>query len=226
LLDDNFATIVDAIEEGRVIFDNIRKFINYTLSSNTGELLVMLIAPFFGMPLPLVPSQILWINLVTDGLPGLALAVEPGERGIMKRSPFHPQESIFSRGLGTRILWVGALMGLVSLAVGYFYWLRDPNGPWQTMVFTTLTLAQMGNALAIRSSKDSFFSIGIMSNPMAIGSVILTFLLQLMVIYVPFFQRFFNTQSLSFTDLMVALVCSTVVFWAVEAAKWWNRRSG
>ncbi|MFZ1397408.1 MAG: cation-translocating P-type ATPase, partial [Candidatus Promineifilaceae bacterium] len=179
LLDDNFATIVAAVEEGRKIFDNIRKFVKYTLSSNTGELFVMLIGPFLGMPLPLLPLQILWINLVTDGLPGLALAVEDGERGIMKRSPFHPKESIFSRGLGTQILWIGFLMGLVSLGIGYVYWLRDPNGPWQTMVFTTLTLAQMGNALATRSNSDSIFKIGFLSNRLMLLAVSITFVLQM-----------------------------------------------
>lgn len=226
LLDDNFATIVAAIEEGRVIFDNIRKFIKYTLSSNTGELLVMLLAPFLGMPLPLLPLQILWINLVTDGLPGLALAVEPAERGIMRRSPFHPQESIFSRGMGRQIIWVGVLMGLVSLAVGYFYWWPDKpaEGVWQTMVFTTLTLSQMGNALAIRSNIDSIFTIGLRSNKAAIASVVLTFALQMMVIYVGFFQRIFRTVPLSLRDLLLALVLSTVVFWAVEIEKWWMRR--
>lgn len=226
LLDDNFATIVTAIEEGRVIFDNIRKFIKYTLSSNTGEMIVMLVGPFLGMPLALLPLQILWINLVTDGLPGLALAVEPAERGIMKRGPFHPQESIFSRGLGRQILWVGSLMGLVSLGVGYFYWLQDPNGPWQTMVFTTLTLSQMGNALAIRSNIDSIFTIGWLSNKAAIGSVLLTFVLQMLVIYVGFFQGFFKTEALSGRDLLVALGLSTIVFVAVEIEKWWRRRQG
>jgi Ca2+-transporting ATPase len=229
LLDDNFATIVAAVEEGRVIFDNIRKFIKYTLSSNTGELFVMLMAPFLGMPLALVPSQILWINLVTDGLPGLAMAIEPAERGVMKRSPFRPKESIFSRGLGWQIVWVGILMGIISLGVGYVYWLRDAAegaeaSTWQTMVFTTLTLAQMGNALAIRSNIDSFFTIGLRTNPAAIGSVVLTLGLQLLVIYVGFFQQFFSTVGLGLTDLIIALLLSTVVFWAVELDKWRRRR--
>ncbi len=225
LLDDNFATIVAAVEEGRVIFDNIRKFIKYTLSSNTGELLVMLVGPFLGMPLPLIALQILWINLVTDGLPGLALAVEPGERGIMKRSPFHPQESVFSRGMGKRILWIGLLMGLVSLGIGYVYWLQDPNGPWQTLLFSTLTLAQMGNALAIRSNQDSIFSIGFFSNKLMVLAVLMTFVLQLALIYVPFLQKFFRTEALSFRDLMIALAASSVVFIAVEIEKWVRRRS-
>jgi Ca2+-transporting ATPase len=224
LLDDNFATIVAAVEEGRTIFDNIRKFIKYTLSSNTGELIVMLIGPFLGMPLPLLPLQILWINLVTDGLPGLALAVEIPERGIMERAPFHPKESIFSRGMGQRILWIGLLMGLVSLAVGYVYWLMDPNGPWQTMTFTTLTLAQMGNALAIRSNEDSLWSIGLFSNKLMVLAVSLTFVLQLALIYVPFLQRFFRTEALSARDLLISLVASTVIFATVETYKWIRRQ--
>ena len=219
LLDDNFATIVAAVEEGRKIFDNIRKFVKYTLSSNTGELFVMLIGPFLGMPLPLLPLQILWINLVTDGLPGLALAVEDGERGIMKRSPFHPKESIFSRGMGRQIIWIGILMGLVSLGIGYIYWLQDPNGPWQTMVFTTLTLAQMGNALATRSNIDSIFKIGFFSNRLMVVAVSITFLLQLALIYVPFLQGFFSTEALSLSDLLIALATSLIVFVAVEVSK-------
>jgi Ca2+-transporting ATPase len=232
LLDDNFATIVAAVEEGRVIFDNIRKFIKYTLSSNTGELWVMLVAPFLGMPLPLLPLQILWINLVTDGLPGLALAVEPAERGIMKRPPFRPDESIFSRGLGWQIIWVGILMGIVSLGVGYYFWheaqaqvaaATDPYH-WRTMLFTTLTLAQMGNALALRSNIDSLFKIGLRSNMAMLGAVLLTFVLQLAVIYLPFLQRFFDTNPLTLTELAISLAASAVVFIAVELDKWRRRR--
>ncbi len=224
LLDDNFATIVAAVEEGRTIYDNIRKFIKYTLSSNTGELFVMLVAPFLGMPLPLLAVQILWINLVTDGVPGLALAVENSEKGTMKRPPFHPQESIFSRGLGWQILWVGMLMGLVSLIVGYIYWLQDPNGPWQTVVFTTLTLAQMGNALAIRSNTDLLAEIGLFSNRLMVIAVVTTFLLQLALIYVPFLQGFFGTEALSLRDLLIALAVSTIVFFAIEVSKLIRRR--
>ena len=223
LLDDNFATIVAAVEEGRVIFDNIRKFIKYTLSSNTGELLVMLTAPFLGMPLPLVPIQILWINLVTDGLPGLALAVEKGEPGTMQRTPYHPKESIFSRGMGVQLLWIGLLMGFVSLGIGFVYWLADPNGPWQTMVFTTLTLAQMGNALALQSNTESFFKSGPLQNRTMVVAVTVTFVLQMILIYVPFFQRFFETEALSTMDLIISLVASSVVFIAVELSKWLGR---
>ncbi len=224
LLDDNFATIVAAIEEGRVIYDNIRKFIKYILSSNTGEILVMLIAPFLGMPLPLLPLQILWINLVTDGLPGLAMAVEPAEKSTMERAPYEPGESVLSRGIARQIIWIGALMGLVSLGVGYWAWSVDSGSAWQTMIFTTLTLAQMGNALAIRSSRESLFKIGFRSNRFMLWAVLLTFVLQLAVIYIPFMQRLFNTQPLTALELGISLVFSTAVFWAVEMEKWIIRR--
>ena len=218
LLNDNFATIVAAVEEGRTIYDNIRKFIKYTLTSNAGELLVMLIAPFLGMPLPLLPLQILWINLVTDGLPGLALTLEPAEQGTMRRPPYQPQESIFGRGLARDILWVGLLMALVSLGVGYWGW-RSGNPAWQSIVFTTLVLSQLGNAMALRSERDSLFSVGIFSNPAMLGTVLLTFGLQLVVVYVPVFQGIFNTQALSLSELAISLVLSTVVFWGVETKK-------
>ncbi|HCB49836.1 MAG TPA: ATPase [Chloroflexi bacterium] len=223
LLDDNFATIVAAVEEGRVIYDNIRKFIKYTLSSNTGELFLMLVAPFLGMPLPLLPLQILWVNLVTDGLPGIALAQEKGEPGVMQRSPFKPTESIFSRGLGSQIVWIGSLMGLVSLIVGYFAWLNDPSGPWQTMVFTTLVLSQMGNALAIRSNKLSLFSIGLFSNRLMVNAVLGTLALQLLLIYLPPLQSIFKTEALSLTELAVCLLSSIVVFAVFETYKWFIR---
>jgi Ca2+-transporting ATPase len=223
LLDDNFATIVAAVEEGRTIFDNIRKFIKYTLSSNTGELFVMLIAPFLGMPLPLMAVQILWINLVTDGLPGLALAVEDSEEGIMSRPPWNPNESIFSRGLGWQIIWIGILMGLVSLGIGFIYYQDDPSGVWQTMIFTTLVLAQMGNAMAIRSNTESVFKIGLFSNRTMVIAITVTALLQLALIYIPFLQRFFGTRPLAPRDLVIALVASLVVFVAVEIEKWIRR---
>lgn len=223
LLDDNFATIVAAVEEGRVIYDNIRKFIKYTLSSNTGELFLMLVAPFLGMPLPLLPLQILWVNLVTDGLPGIALAQEKGEPGVMQRSPFKPTESIFSRGVGSQIVWIGSLMGLVSLVVGYVAWLNDPSGSWQTMVFTTLVLSQMGNALAIRSNKLSLFSIGLFSNRLMVNAVLGTLALQLLLIYLPPLQSIFKTEALTLTELAICLVSSIVVFAVFEAYKWFIR---
>ena len=223
LLDDNFATIVAAVEEGRTIYDNIRKFIKYTLSSNAGEIWVMILAPFLGMPLPLLPLQILWINLVTDGLPGLALGVEKAERDTMHRPPYPPNENIFARGIGRDIIWVGLLMGLISLGVGFWYW-RTDNPLWQTMVFTTLTLSEMGYVMAIRSRRDSLLTIGLFSNLPLLGAVLLTTLLQLLVIYLPFAQRLFNTQALPLNELLICLVLSTSLFWAVEIQKWFIRR--
>ncbi|MDJ0737429.1 MAG: cation-translocating P-type ATPase [Nostocaceae cyanobacterium] len=224
LLDDNFATIVAAVKEGRVIYDNIRKFIKYLLSSNVGELWVMLLAPFLGMPLPLLPLQILWINLTTDGLPALALGVEPPEGDTMKRPPYPAHENIFSRGMGRDIIWIGLLLGMVSIGTGYWYWYQgNPN--WQTMLFTTLTLSQMGNALAIRSHRDSLLKVGLLSNKLLLAAVVLTLVLQIEVIYLPFFQDLFATIPLSPGDLLVSLVMSTVVFWGVELQKWLVRRS-
>ncbi len=223
LLDDNFATIVAAVEEGRVIYDNVRKFIKYTMTSNAGEIWVMLLAPFLGMPLPLLPLQILWVNLMTDGLPGLALTLEPAERDTMRRPPYHPKENIFGRGLGIDVLWVGLLMGLVSLGMGFWAW-GTGRPDWQTMVFTTLTLSQMGNALAIRSGRDSLFKIGLLSNKPLLGAVLLTFVLQMAVVYVPFLQDLFKTVALPFTDLLISLALSTLVFWGVELQKWFLRR--
>ncbi|MEO0078220.1 MAG: cation-translocating P-type ATPase, partial [candidate division WOR-3 bacterium] len=225
LLDDNFATIVSAVEEGRVIYDNIRKFLKYTLTSNAGEIWVMLLAPFLGMPMALLPVQILWVNLVTDGLPGLALTTEPAERNTMRRKPYHPSDNIFGRGLAIDVVWVGLMMGLTSLAVGFLAWRIDQNGPWQTMLFTTLTIAQMGNALATRSECDSFFSGGRRQNYFLYGTVVLTLGLQLGVTYLPFLQRVFHTKPLSLLELTFSLAASTAVFWSIELVKVIRRKN-
>ena len=221
LLDDNFATIVNAVEEGRIVYDNIRKFVKYTMTSNAGEVWVMVLGPLLGMPLPLLPLQILWINLVTDGLPGLALAVEPAERDTMQRPPYPSSEHIMGRRMWRDIAWVGLLMGTVSLAMGYMLWGAGTNSEahWRTTVFTVLTLSQMGNALAIRSSRDSLWQIGLFSNKALLGSVLLTFLLQLAVIYWPPLQEVFKTTSLSWGEFVSCLLLSSVVFWAAEAKK-------
>ncbi len=223
ILDDNFASIVAAVEEGRTIYDNVRKFIRYTLTSNAGEIVVMLAAPFVGMPIPLTALQILWVNLVTDGLPGLALGVEPAERSIMQRPPYPPNQSVFARGMAPAILFIGLLMGIVSLGVGYWAWSQG-NPAWVTMVFMTLTLSQMGNALAIRSERDSLFTIGLRSNKAMLGAVLLTFVLQIAITYVPFLQPIFRTQALTAGELAISLGASTVVFIASEIWKAFLRR--
>jgi len=223
LLDDNFATIVKAVKEGRRIFDNIRKFIKYTMTSNSGEIWTIFLAPFFGLPIPLLPIHILWINLVTDGLPGLALAAEPSEKGIMERPPRHPKESIFANGLGVHIIWVGLLMGAASL-VTQAWSLKTGHAHWQTMVFTVLCLSQMGHVLAIRSEQESIFTQGFFSNKPLVGAFLLTFVLQMATIYVPFLNPIFKTEPLTFNELLFTLVLSSVVFIAVEIEKFVKRR--
>ncbi len=225
LLDDNFATIVNAVEEGRIVYDNIRKFMKYVLASNVGEILVMLLAPICGMPLPLLPLQILWVNLVTDGLPALALGVEPAEKDIMRRPPHPPGEHIFSRGLATDILWLGTLVGLISFLMGYWFWRSEQadSTHWRTILFTVLTISQMGIAMTIRAERQSLFQIGVMTNKQLAAAVLLTLALQIMVVYVPFFQRIFHTQALSLADLSICIAASTLVFWSYEAKKWLMR---
>jgi Ca2+-transporting ATPase len=218
LLDDNFATIVKAVREGRRIFDNIRKFIKYTMTSNSGEICTIFVAPFLGLPIPLMPIHILWINLVTDGVPGLALAAEPGERTIMSRPPRHPRESIFAHGLGIHIIWVGLLMGAVSILTQALF-IDGRQTHWQTMVFTVLCLSQMGHVLAIRSERDSFFRQGPFSNKPLIAAVLLTFALQMATIYVPVLNPIFKTEPLTAWELGVTILLSTVVFLAVEIEK-------
>ncbi|MBS3783308.1 MAG: cation-translocating P-type ATPase [Anaerolineae bacterium] len=225
LLDDNFATIVHAVEEGRTIYENIRKFVKYTMSSNVGEILVMLVAPLLGLPIPLNAIQILWINLVTDGLPGLALSLEPAAPDTMNRPPHPPGESVLARGLGTYILWVGPLMGLVALlpeflAVSGIGGLALGGEAYTTMVFTTLALAQMGNALAIRSDRFLLAQLGLFTNLALLAAVVLTFLLQMAVVYVPFLQGIFDTVALTPRQLLLSLGFSTIVFIVVEVVKW------
>jgi P-type Ca2+ transporter type 2C len=223
LLDDNFANIIHSVHEGRRIFDNIRKFIKYTLTSNSGEILTIFLAQLIGLPIPLLPIHILWINLVTDGLPGLAFVSEAAEEDILKRPPRKPNESIFSGGLGLHILWVGLLMGAVctgtqSLAI------YIGNEKWMTMVFTVLSISQMGHAMAIRSERQSLFKMGVFGNKQLIAAVFLTLGIQIAVIYLPFMQAIFQTASLTITELAVCLLLSSIVFWAVELEKWIKKR--
>ncbi|PKG77269.1 ATPase [Shewanella sp. Actino-trap-3] len=223
LLDDDFSSIVRAIRSGRRTFDNIRKFIKYTLSSNAGEILTLFLAPFFGLPIPLLPIHILWINLVTDGLPGLALTTEPAEPDIMNRAPCPPKESIFSHGMWQHILWVGLFIGGISIATMAWAISRDVVY-WQTMVFTVLTVSQLFHSLAVRSESTSFLRIGLFSNLPMLGSFLLTLLLQMVVIYTPALNTIFHTQPLPMVDLAVCLFISSLILFAVEIEKWLMHR--
>ncbi|MFO1435356.1 MAG: cation-translocating P-type ATPase [Gammaproteobacteria bacterium] len=223
LLDDNFATIVMAVREGRRIFDNIRKFIRFAMTGNSAEIWTLLLAPFLGLPVPLLPIHILWVNLVTDGLPGLALAVEPAERNVMRRPPRPPQQSVFAEGMWQHMLWVGLLIAGVSLlAQAWAY--HSGSARWQSMVFTVLTLAQMGHVLAIRSERESLFSLRLLSNKPLLAAVLLTIVLQIAILYVPALQQVFKTAALSARELAICLGLSCVVFIAVEIEKWLKRK--
>ncbi|MBI3610792.1 MAG: cation-translocating P-type ATPase [Nitrospirae bacterium] len=226
LLDNNFATIVSAVKEGRIIYDNIRKFTRYMLSTNCGEIMTMFFAILFGLPLPLLPVQILWVNLVTDGLPALALGVEPPERAVMKRPPRNPMESLFADGLGLQIVWAGLLMGLGTIAVfGWFHRSRNlVHG--QTAVFFTLTMFQMFNVLAIRSERDPFWRTGFFSNPQLMGAVALTVGLQFIITYHPLLQPIFHTTTLTGGELAVCVAVALTVYFAVEGEKGLRYRKG
>jgi Ca2+-transporting ATPase len=219
LLDDNFATIVIAVKHGRKIFDNILKFIKYIMTGNSGEIWVILLAPFFGLPIPLLAIHILWINLVTDGLPGLALASEPAEANIMKRPPRNPKENIFSGGMAIHILWVGFLMGVLTLVIQAWA-IHNQKSHWQTMAFTVLCFSQLGHVMAIRSDWKSIFKTGIFSNKSMLGAILITVSLQLMIIYLPFLNLVFKTHPLTYFELAITLAVSSIVFWAVEMEKW------
>lgn len=221
LLDDNFATIVKAVREGRRIYANILKFIIYSITSNSGTLVAITLAPFFGLPLPLLPIQILWLNLLCDSLPGLALAGEPAERDVMKRPPVDPREGIFSAGRGYFVLGYGFLIGAVTLAFQAFALRRGL--PWQTMVFTFLVLNRMAVALSVRSDRQSLFRIGLLSNPPLCGAIIVTFLLQLMVVYTPLLNPIFSTVPLSGEALCVTVSLAMGMILASELHKAFKR---
>lgn len=227
ILDDNFTTIVSAVEEGRAIYDNVRRFVKYLLASNTGELFVLLMTQLVsGLTIPLTTLQILWMNLITDGIPALALGVENSEKGVMKRAPYAPNESLFGRGLGRHILIVGLTMGITGLLLGIWannQFLNNAEGyvsnTWNTMVFIFLTIAQMGHALGLRSHRESFFTLNFFSNRLLLGAVVITVVVQMIAVYAPFFNQIFNTTPLTPEQLLICMALSTVVFWVVELEK-------
>lgn len=223
LLDDNFATIVKAVKEGRRIFDNIRKFIKYIMTCNGAEIMTIVFAPLAGLPLPLLPIHILWINLVTDGLPGLALASERAEPDIMQRPPRKADESLFSEGIGFHIVWVGLLMAGITLATQA--WTIGHNKEhWQTMVFTVLAFSQLGHVLAIRSERTFLYRQGIFTNKLLIFAVLITVVLQLVVIYLPYANKVMKTQPLSLAELLLSILFASIVFHAVELEKYIKAR--
>ncbi|WP_430415605.1 cation-translocating P-type ATPase [Parasphingorhabdus sp.] len=207
LLDDNFASIVWAVREGRRVYDNIRKFIRYVLACNLAEILTIFFAPLLGLPLPLLPLQILWINLVTDGLPGIALTAERAEPDVMNRSPVPPEQGIFDRDLWIHILFYGGFMAAVTLAMQYWS-LIDGKDNWQTMVFTVLTFLQLGQAIAVRSEKRSIFRSNPFRNRFLIATILASAALHLVIIYTPTGQQLFRVSSLSANELAICFLVS------------------
>lgn len=223
LLDDNFATIVKAVREGRRIYDNIRKFVKYIMTCNGAEIWTFFLAPLLGLPIPLLPVHILWINLVTDGLPGLALAAERAEKKIMERPPARADESLFTKPTVVHIIWVGLLM--TALTLGTQAWaINTGDTHWQTMVFTVLSLSQLGHVMAIRSN-ELIYRNGVFSNMSMSGALILTFALQMAVIYIPAANSVFHTQPLTPAELGICIGMALVLFHAVELEKWIRGRS-
>ncbi|MEH2373139.1 cation-translocating P-type ATPase [Nostoc sp.] len=234
LLDDNFATIVSATREGRVVYTNIRRFIKYILGSNIGEVLTIAAAPLIGLGgVPLTPLQILWMNLVTDGLPALALAVEPPEPDVMQRPPFSPRESIFARGLGSYMIRIGIIFAIITIALMWWAYqhthapdYQGDRDAWKTMVFTTLCIAQMGHAIAIRSNNRLTIEMNPFSNIFVLAAVVVTTILQLMLVYVPPLREFFGTHYLNMQELGVCIGFSALMFVWIEAEKIFLRIMG
>ena len=217
LLDDRFATIVAAVAEGRRIYDNIRKFVRFVMAGNTGEILLLLLAPLFGMPLPLLPIQILWVNLVTDGLPGLAFAGEPAERNVMQRPPRPPSESLLARGLWLHVLWVGSLIAGLSLLVQAYA--GGSTAHQQTLVFTVLTLCQLWHAQAIRSEYDSLWRRGFASNRSMLAAVFAALAMHAAVLHSDWGNRLFHTVPLSLAEWLLCFGLSALVWLAIEVEK-------
>ena len=224
LQDDNFSTIVAAVEEGRVIYDNLRKFIKFSIGGNIGKIMVMLVGVVIGMATPLLPLQLLWLNLLTDGLLGVGLGLEPAERNVMKRKPFSPQASIFSGGVGGQIVRFGLLIGAISLGMGAWHFFTG-HDDWQTMMFTTLAFAQVWQALGIRSGNDSLFKTGLFSNKPLLSLALTVALAQLAAVYLPALNAFLRTNPLTSADLLLCIAAGSFVFIYAELEKIFLRRA-
>lgn len=257
--DDNFASIVAAVEEGRGIYDNIQKFIHYLLSCNAGEILVMFIASLVGMPIPLIPVQLLWVNLITDGLPALALGVDPVAKDIMSNSPRGIHDSVISKQRIFYMLFQGFIIAMCSLsAFIYAYYLEDRHTlgelwsaltglDWQklglifsvpeelkeillerarTMGFVVLAFSQNFHSFSCRNQAESLFKIGVFTNKALIWATLISVLLNIIAIYVPFCQTIFKTLPLNGMELMIVLLFSSLPFWIMELFKLITKMTG
>jgi Ca2+-transporting ATPase len=220
LADDNFATIVAAIEEGRAIYDNIKKYLMYLLSCNIGEILIMAIATLIGFPLPLLALHILWVNLVTDGLPALALGIEPAEIDIMERLPRSPKESIFY-GIKGIILAIAMLMTFTTLTI-YSWFLKESLIKARTMAFATIVMFELFISFGCRSERHPIIKIGPFKNRFLVISVIASALMLLFVIHIPTIGTLFKTTRLTLNDWTIVLMASPSGLIAIEAWKIFN----
>lgn len=220
LTDDNFASIVSAVEEGRGIFDNIRKVLQFLLSCNFGEILLMLAASLLGWPAPLLPIQLLWINLVTDGLPALALSLEPPEPDVMRRPPRQSAESILSPRLGLTILWQGFLVGATGLAAFAFAFTRHADVETaRAVTFCVIVYAELFRAMAARSQTLTLWQLGLFTNPSLLLAVCVSGMLQLSVAILPFTQGIFEVPAHSAFDWSVIIALALTPVTLIELVK-------
>lgn len=221
ITDDNFTSIVSAIEEGRGIYDNIKKFIHYLLSCNAGEILVMFVSSLIGLPVPLLPIHILWVNLVTDGMPALALGVDSVEPNIMQRPPRPPNEAVVTKQRAFLMLMQGAFIAFCSLLAFILVLFIEKRGieRARTAAFIVLSCSQLFHSFNCRSMSESLFKIGVFTNKKLILAVLISFLLQMIVIYLPFLQRIFKTQPLGIWDWFLVIGISSLPLWLMEIWK-------
>jgi Ca2+-transporting ATPase len=227
ITDDNFTSIVAAVREGRGIYDNIQKFIHYLLSCNTGEIMVMFLASIFGWPVPLLPIQILWVNLVTDGLPALALGMEPMEATIMQRPPRKTHQSIITKRRGILLLIQGALIAICCLLAFYYVLFIEQAHKERAMTaaFLVLSCSQLFHAFNCRSMTQSVWKIGFFKNPQIIVAVLVSLSLQIAAVSLPVLQKIFKTESLNWIEWLIVIALSSFPLWAMEAIKWLHRKT-
>jgi len=218
LTDDNFSTIVAAVEEGRAIYGNISKVVKFLFASNLGEVLVLFLGIMFSLPLPLLAIQILWVNLITDSLPALALSMDPAEEGLMRRPPRNRAQGLITRTAALDMVLVGLTVSLGTLAVFYLY-IPQSIGFARTMALTVLVVFQMCVALECKSETASLFSVGIFKNLYLLLAIALSLLLQCMILYVPYFQVLFRTAGPAPHDWLVILAIVSTVIIVMEARK-------
>lgn len=219
LTDDNFASIIGAIEEGRREYDNIQKFIRYLLSSNFGEIVAIAVNIALGAPLILLPVQILWMNLVTDGMTAVALGLEPAERGVMNRPPHSPDEPLLSRAAMMMILGIGTYIGLGTL---YLFQQTLDSGSMvkaHTMAFTGIIILEKMNVFNFRSLKEPMVKLGLFSNPYVLAAWALTVGLQVLAVYFPPLQELLHTTALDWADWGQIFMVALPIFLVVEGIK-------